>query len=38
MTNPLDEDPVLKDLLKKLDLIETRRGFAIRTTFGRSFH
>ena len=28
LTNPLDEDPVLKDLLKKLDRIETRRGFA----------
>mmetsp|Transcript_4532 Transcript_4532/g.12578 ORF Transcript_4532/g.12578 Transcript_4532/m.12578 type:complete len:307 (-) Transcript_4532:247-1167(-) len=28
LTNPLEEDPVLKDLLKKLDRIETRRGFA----------
>lgn len=28
LTNPLDQDPVLKDLLRKLDLIETRRGFA----------
>lgn len=28
LTNPLEEDPLLKELLKQLDRIETRRGFA----------
>mmetsp|Transcript_7124 Transcript_7124/g.9242 ORF Transcript_7124/g.9242 Transcript_7124/m.9242 type:complete len:473 (+) Transcript_7124:208-1626(+) len=28
LTNPLEDDPVLKDLLKQLERIETRRGFA----------
>ena len=27
-TNPLDEDPLLKELLKQLDRIENRRSFA----------
>ncbi|KAL7571203.1 hypothetical protein ACA910_008864 [Epithemia clementina (nom. ined.)] len=28
LSNPLEEDPLLKELLKQLDRIETRRGFA----------